>query len=72
MRWQGGRRSRNVEHRRGIGVAAGGGVGILVLILALLFGIDPGAVIETGGDPDAGTQLIRKPLRDNAEKKDKA
>ena len=47
MRWQQGRRSRNVEDRRGkrvSGGAVGGGVGaLLVLVAALVFGIDPSA-----------------------------
>lgn len=47
MRWQRGRRSQNVEDRRGkrvSGGAIGGGVGaLLVLVAALIFGIDPGA-----------------------------
>lgn len=44
MRWEGGEESQNVEDRRGMsakaGVALGGG-GILIVLLALLFGIDP-------------------------------
>src|SRR5687768_16501421 len=52
MRWQGGRRSSNVEDRRGMGggMAAGGGLGIIGVILYLLLGGDPSAV-PTGGDP---------------------
>lgn len=41
MRWQGGRRSSNVEDRRGIGgpVAVGGGIiGVIVLVLNFLLG----------------------------------
>ena len=46
MRWRGERESSNVEDRRGLGgggrIAIGGGLGTLViLILALLFGINP-------------------------------
>jgi predicted metalloprotease len=45
MRWQTGRRSGNVEDRRGMGVSprmAGGGLGaIVIIVLALLFGVDP-------------------------------
>jgi uncharacterized protein len=51
MRWQGGRRSGNVQDRRGMGVV-GGGIGAIVLTLvALFFGIDPGAVLDGGGGP---------------------
>jgi predicted metalloprotease len=45
MRWQTGRRSANVEDRRGMRVSprmAGGGLGaIVIIVLALLFGVDP-------------------------------
>jgi predicted metalloprotease len=45
MRWQPGRRSANVEDRRGMRVSprmAGGGLGaIVIIVLALLFGVDP-------------------------------
>jgi hypothetical protein len=45
MRWGSGRRSANVEDRRGMRVSpgmAGGGLGaIVIVILALVFGIDP-------------------------------
>ena len=50
MRWREGRRSTNVEDRRGIGVkqgAIGGGIGILlILAIGLLTGADPGAIIS--------------------------
>ncbi len=44
MEWEGREESSNVEDRRGIhpGVAIGGGAGIIVVILALIFGVDPG------------------------------
>jgi len=55
MRWQGGRRSGNVEDRRGMGgMAIGGGIGTVVIaLIAMLFGVDPGAVIQQTG-PAAG------------------
>ncbi len=55
MRWQGGRRSGNVEDRRGMGgMAVGGGIGTVVIaLIAMLFGVDPGAVIQQTG-PAAG------------------
>jgi uncharacterized protein len=54
MRWQGGRRSGNVEDRRGMGPVVGGGIGAVILALAaLLFGIDPRAVLEDPSAPPA-------------------
>jgi len=55
MRWTG-RRSTNIEDRRGGGrgvpVAVGGGLGTIVIILAaLFFGIDPSVILQT--DPSA-------------------
>jgi predicted metalloprotease len=44
MRWQEGRRSDNVEDRRGVptGVAVGGGIGTLIIVLIAMFlGADP-------------------------------
>jgi uncharacterized protein len=66
MRWEMGRRSDNVEDRRGMspGLAVGGGLGtVVVLLLALFFGVDP-SVILSGGDstdvaPPATTQQQR-------------
>jgi predicted metalloprotease len=57
MRWTMGRRSDNVEDRRGSGVplVAGGGIGTIVLVLvALYFGIDPSVVLQ--GSPPPVTQ----------------
>ena len=53
MRWQGGRRSGNVQDRRGRGgMVVGGGIGAVVLtIVALLLGVDPEAVTTMGGAP---------------------
>ncbi|UCG71903.1 MAG: neutral zinc metallopeptidase [Chromatiales bacterium] len=66
MRWKTGRRSRNVEDRRGRRVRrgiAGGGIGTIVLILATLyFGIDPNLLLQgldrvsTSQAPPAGGQ----------------
>jgi predicted metalloprotease len=51
MRWKGGRRSGNIEDRRGRGMGmVGGGVGgLVVVIAALLLGVDPGALLQGGG-----------------------
>src|SRR5437868_1634326 len=49
MQWEGREESGNVEDQRGLSgrtVAVGGGVGIVVLILAALFGFDPQNVLQ--------------------------
>ena len=50
MRWQTGRRSENVEDRRGMGISprlAGGGLGaVVIIVLALLFGVDPRLLMQ--------------------------
>ena len=64
MRWEGGRRSSNVEDRRGRGgrqMLVGGGLGtiVLALVLALFFGVDPSFLLQTapsGGGPAATGQ----------------
>lgn len=52
MRWRLGRRSGNVEDRRGGGLArgttVGGGLGVVVMaLIAMLFGFDPSIVLES-------------------------
>ncbi len=58
MRWQDGRRSENVEDRRGGRVSrrvAGGGIGTLLLVLvAMYFGIDPSIILNQGQLPIPG------------------
>ena len=50
MRWRGERESTNIEDRRGLSagrVAVGGGLGtIVIMILALLFGVNPQRLLE--------------------------
>ena len=48
MRWRGGRRSSNIEDRRGKRPAmVGGGIGTIVIILAAMyFGIDPNMLLQ--------------------------
>lgn len=50
MRWEGGRRSSNIEDRRGLGAGAigGGGIGMLLLILAVscLTGTNPLTLLQ--------------------------
>ncbi len=52
MRWQSGRRSSNVEDRRGLSVGRatlGGGGALLVLIVAMLLGADPRQLLDQLG-----------------------
>lgn len=55
MRWEQGRRSDNIEDRRGMRIGtkglAGGGIGAIVLALvALYFGVDPSVVLNQVGN----------------------
>jgi len=78
MRWRGGRRSSNIEDRRGASAGKGilgGGIGTIVIILvAMYFGVDPTFLIEgmqranvsatsTGSQPSA-EDLKNDPLAD--------
>jgi hypothetical protein len=58
MRWERGRRSENVEDRRGFNVSpriAGGGIGtVLLVLLALYFGIDPSIFLNQSQIPIPG------------------
>jgi len=54
MRWESGRRSDNIEDRRGMRVSgkglAGGGIGAIILTLvAMYFGVDPGVLMNQMG-----------------------
>jgi len=69
MKWRTGRRSSNVEDRRGErtgGVALkGGGLGMIVLMLiALYFGIDPALLLQTGLQDAQQPQLADAPAPD--------
>ncbi len=66
MRWEDEQESSNLEDRRGMsrggGIAVGGGLtGIIVLVLALVFGVDPRALLQEGGgpQPNAGYETRR-------------
>jgi uncharacterized protein len=63
MLWKGERQSVNVEDRRGIGrggMAVGGGLGgIIIIVLALLFGADPRQFLEQLPTEGEGTQSSR-------------
>lgn len=74
MRWQGGRRSSNIEDRRGQrrgGGIIGGGIGtIVLLLLAMYFGIDPNLLVEglqsSGGTASSvGTQPSPEQLQND-------
>jgi len=56
MRWEDEERSGNVEDRRGMPVSrgiVGGGIGTVILVLvALYFGIDPSVILQS--IPDSG------------------
>lgn len=79
MRWKGGRRSQNIEDRRGRGgsrvrKAGGGGIGVIVLALvAMYFGVDPRVVmqgaelINAGGAGEASSQPIPAGQQEAAE-----
>lgn len=55
MRWQSGRRSSNIEDRRGRKAAAGGGIGlVLVAVVVMLLGGDPRALLQVLGDGGGG------------------
>lgn len=53
MKWRGYRQSSNVTDKRGMGgLAAGGGIGAVVLaIVAALFGVSPGDILPGGTSP---------------------
>ena len=61
MRWQMGRRSRNIEDRRSGGrlpiAAGGGGIGvILIALIAMFLGVDPSFILEGGQTANVSTQ----------------
>lgn len=63
MRWQGRPGSRNIEDRRGMGMAlpVGGGIGALALLLlfSALTGTNPADLIDTGEPDSAATAGVR-------------
>jgi predicted metalloprotease len=67
MRWNEGRRSDNVEDRRGMGapVVVGGGIGIIGILLAVavaLLGGDPSVILQQLSD---GNPMARAPVEVN-------
>jgi predicted metalloprotease len=75
VRWKGGRRSKNIEDRRGKRAGLlGGGIGTIVIILAAMyFGIDPNLLMQgietvsvstSGGSRPGAEDLANDPLAD--------
>ncbi len=62
MRWQSGRRSSNIEDRRGRKAAAGGGIGLVVVaVVVMLLGGDPRALLQVLGDGGGGVGAASGP-----------
>jgi len=59
MRWRSGRRSRNIEDRRGMRVSRkvkGGGLGFIVIaLIAMYFGVDPSMILNMGQQTNVST-----------------
>ena len=70
MRWKSGRRSSNIEDRRSIRLsprAKGGGVGILLLVIAAVyFGVDPSIVLQQSTEMGGGPSIQTIPLEPSA------
>jgi predicted metalloprotease len=62
MRWEGGRRSTNIEDSRGLGMGTigGGGIGMLLIVLAVscLTGTNPLALLDMVEQSAPGTQSV--------------
>jgi predicted metalloprotease len=74
MRWQGRRKSANVEDRRGSRVKRGGGIGIIVLgLIAMYFGVDPKLVMNVGSQLGVGgSQVEQTDYKPSAAEQEKA
>lgn len=70
MRWRQGRRSSNVEDRRGMkaggrrmpgggGLKIGGGAGIIVLLISMFLGVDLSGFLGTGGGTSGLSQVTQ-------------
>ena len=63
MRWRDERQSENVEDRRGMSggkIAIGGLGGIVVLVIALLFGADPRQLSDERNCPSGARHIIHE------------
>ncbi|HHD80399.1 MAG TPA: flagellar biosynthesis protein FlgM, partial [Campylobacterales bacterium] len=75
MRWKDGRRSSNIEDRRGRripGGVKGGGIGIILLALVgMYFGIDPSLILNMGENmqtaPSSSTRSAQPTAREQQE-----
>ena len=72
MRWRGERQSTNIEDRRGVSVgrvAAGGGLGtLLLMVLALVFGVDPRQFMDQS--PTSPPSQVQTSRPQNAEEEE--
>ena len=72
MRWRDERQSENIEDRRGVSggkIAIGGLGGLVLLVLALLFGADPRQLLRQLPQEDSGPQTSRSVNREDEELK---
>jgi len=72
MRWQGERESDNVEDQRRMtpgGIAIGGGAGLVIVVVALLLGVDPRGLLQQVAQnaPPAAQQQAQAPLNPHEE-----
>lgn len=71
MRWEGRQESQNVEDRRGFGRRAGvavGGGSVLLVLLAMLLGVDPRQLVDIGGKGQQDPAGQRGPVNPEDEK----
>lgn len=56
MKWQGGRRSTNIEDRTGLGAVGGGGIGMLLIVLSVLWltGANPLTLLQVAEQASPG------------------
>ena len=72
MKWEGREESSNVEDRRGLGKKVGlvaGGGGILAVLLALIFGLDPQQVAQLLGQAGQGQPNAQQQAADPEEER---
>lgn len=61
MKWQGRRKSSNVEDRRGSRVKRSGGIGVIILgLVAMYFGVDPKVVMNIGSQLGVGGSQVEQ------------
>lgn len=82
MRWRQGRRSTNVEDRRGAGsgrrmpggagLKLGGGAGIIVLLISMFLGVDLTGLLGTGGGSTANVPQLAPPSAGQSRSSDEA